>query len=154
MEHVAGGGEAHGVAAEQRVVGEVLGDHRLADAVGADEDDVGGLGEEVEGEEFLDGAAVDLLRPLPVEVGHGFEGAEAGVLEAPLEAAPLAFALPRSRAGAGATARRGPRSRGEQTEEAEAARAIAKRLRAWLGGIVGAGAELVRHRQVSGWRRS
>ena len=47
-EHAGRGGEAHGVALEDGAVGDIGGDGRLADAVWADQDDVGGLVEELE----------------------------------------------------------------------------------------------------------
>ena len=52
---------------------QVLRDHRLADAVRADEDDVGGLLEEVQGEQFLEELAIDFFGPGVIEVGDGFE---------------------------------------------------------------------------------
>ena len=64
---------------------------RLADAVGADQDGVGALVDEAEGEELLDGFPVDLLGPRPVEVVDRLEGADTGVAEAALEAALLAL---------------------------------------------------------------
>jgi len=72
-------------------VGEVLGDQGLADAVGSDQDDVGGAGEPVETEEVVDLLAVDLLGPAPVEVGQRLEGAEPGAAQAALEAAAAAL---------------------------------------------------------------
>ena len=57
---------------------QVLRDHGLAESVGADEHDVGGLLEEVEGEEFLEKLAIDFFRPSVVEVGDGFELERAG----------------------------------------------------------------------------
>jgi hypothetical protein len=73
------------------LVGEVLGDHALVQAVGTDEHDVGGRAQPVEGEEILDLGAIDLLRPAPVEVGDGLEGAQAGAAQAALEPAACAF---------------------------------------------------------------
>ena len=69
-EHAGRGGEAHGVALEDGAVGDIGGDGRLADAVWADQDDVGGLVEELEAHEILDGHAVAAARPCPVEVGE------------------------------------------------------------------------------------
>src|SRR5262245_13333587 len=54
---------------------------------GADEDQIAGFGEEVEGEGTLDEGSVDFLGPVPVEVGHGFETAQAGLGEAAFQAA-------------------------------------------------------------------
>jgi hypothetical protein len=78
-EHVAGAGDADGVALHERVVSEVAEDHALAHAVGADEDRVGTVVEEAQAEEFLDALAFDPLRPRPVEVRDRLEGADAGV---------------------------------------------------------------------------
>lgn len=68
------------------LVGDVLGQRRLADAVGADDDRVGGVAEEVQAEERLDGGAVALGGPGPVEVAQRLEAADAGGLQTPLEA--------------------------------------------------------------------
>jgi hypothetical protein len=61
-EQGAGGGEERGDAAQDGLVAEVLGEHGLADAVGAQEHEVVGLGDEVEAEilfeDPLDGAAI------------------------------------------------------------------------------------------------
>ena len=93
VEHVRGGGEPRGEAAEDAMVEEVLHQHGLPDAVRSDEDDVGGVLDEGEREELLDEGAVDALGPVEVEVGEGFEGADAGVGETPFEGAALAFAV-------------------------------------------------------------
>ena len=93
MEHVRGGGESGGEAVEDGVVEEVFDQHRLADSVRTDEYDVGGVVDEGEREEFFDEEAVDALGPSPVEVGDGFEGADARVGQAPFEGAAFAFAV-------------------------------------------------------------
>lgn len=54
-EQLAGGGEQGGGPLEHRLVGEVLRPHGFADAVGADQDDIGGLLEEVEGHQGFQG---------------------------------------------------------------------------------------------------
>jgi hypothetical protein len=74
-------------------VGDVFENHCFADAVGADENGIVSGLEEAEGEELVDGLAVDLLGPGPVEVGHGLEGGDACASKAPLEAAFFALAL-------------------------------------------------------------
>ena len=56
-DQIGGGEEARGVAGEDRLVDEILGDHRLAEAVRRDDDHVLALREEVEGEDALDGRA-------------------------------------------------------------------------------------------------
>ena len=73
--------------------GEVLGEHRLADAVGPDEDDVGGVAQEVERKELLDQALVDLGRVLPVEFGERLGRGQLGVAEPPLVVPALALGL-------------------------------------------------------------
>jgi len=90
-EQLAGAGEQHGVAAGQRLVGDVLGDHRLADAVGADEHDVGGVVEELERHQRVDGGAVATLGPGPVEVAERLEAADMGGAQSSLQAAAGAF---------------------------------------------------------------
>ena len=72
---------------------QVLRDHGLADAVRADEDDVGGLVEEVQGEEFFEELAIDLFGPGVIEVRDGFELEEPCIAEPALETATLPFAL-------------------------------------------------------------
>ena len=67
-------------------MGDVLGDHGLAESVGRDQDDVTGAVEEIESERGFDRGAVDLLGPVPVVVGNGFESAEVTSGEAALEA--------------------------------------------------------------------
>lgn len=63
----------------------VLRDHGLAEALSRGEDDVSGLGQEVESEHGLDEGSVDLGWPAPVEVGHGLEALEPATLDAPVE---------------------------------------------------------------------
>ena len=96
-EHVGGGDEASSVAREDGTMGEVLGEHGLADAAGADEDDVDMLAEEVEVEEGLDRVAVDLPGMRPVEVGDRLEGAKRRVGDPTLEAATAALGLGNSK---------------------------------------------------------
>src|SRR5207249_564883 len=86
-EQVAGGAEQDGVAGEHGGVGDILGDHGLAQSVGAAQDEVAALAEEVQGEGAFDQGAVDFLGPVPFEVSHGFEAAETGLSEAAFEAA-------------------------------------------------------------------
>jgi hypothetical protein len=85
-EHLGGGGEEDGVASLDGGVGDVLGDHRLPEALVRDEHDVVGLFQEVEAERCLDGVAVDGLGPGPVEVGNRLEATEPAAPEASLEA--------------------------------------------------------------------
>src|SRR3989442_1682994 len=91
MKHVARRGEADGVATEKSLVSEVSRDHALADAIGTEQDDVRRFVDEAEAEQLVDQFAVDLLGPVPVEVRHGFEGADRSVAEPALEASAFAF---------------------------------------------------------------
>lgn len=81
------------MAAEGGLVGEVAQEHGLADAVWAEQHDIGAVLDEAQGHEVIDGFAVDPLGPGPVEVGDGLEGADAGLLEAALEAAAASLLL-------------------------------------------------------------
>jgi hypothetical protein len=65
----------------------------VCQALGGDEDDVAGVGEEVQMQGGLDGGAVDALGPVPVEVAHGQEAADAATEQAAFEAAAGAFLL-------------------------------------------------------------
>ena len=85
MQHVGGEGEAGAVAVQDRLVSEIFEQHGLAEAVGADEHYVGGLGEKGEREQFLDRAAIAFAGPVPIEVGDGFEGAQTRVIQTALE---------------------------------------------------------------------
>ncbi len=91
VEDLGGGAEEDGEAVEDGLVGDVLGDHGLAQSVGAEQDEVVALADEIEGERALEGFAVDALGPVPVEIGHGLEATQAGALEATFEAAASAF---------------------------------------------------------------
>jgi hypothetical protein len=81
------------VTAHDGLVGDVFENHRLADAIGSDEHGIMAGLEEAEGEELVDGFAVDALRPGPIEVGHRLEGGDARAAEAALEAPLVALAL-------------------------------------------------------------
>jgi len=70
---------------------DVLGDHGLTQAVGADQDKIARLGQEVQGQRPLDDVALDACRPRPVEIGHGLEPADLGGTQAAFEAAVRAF---------------------------------------------------------------
>ena len=65
-------------------------EHRLAEALRGDEDDVLALGEEVEREDAIDGGAMELLGPVPLEIGQRFEAAEARGPQLPFESPPRA----------------------------------------------------------------
>ena len=68
-------------------VADVLGDHRFAQTVAADQDQVAGFGEEVQREGAFDNVAFDLGGPGPIEVGHGLELLDADDAQAALQAA-------------------------------------------------------------------
>ena len=61
---------------------------------GSDEDDVGGVGEEVERHQRVDGGAVAALGPGPVEVAERLEAADMGGLQPALQAAAGALLSP------------------------------------------------------------
>ena len=68
---------------------DVLGEHRFAEALGADQEDILGAVKEVEGEDAVEGGAVERGRPVPVPVGDGCEAAEAGGGEPAFDTAAL-----------------------------------------------------------------
>ena len=90
-EHVAGAGESDGVAAYQSMVGDILEDHGLADAIGTDEDGVGAIVETGQSEELLNSRSVDLSGRGPIETVHGLEGADLGVANAAVQASALSL---------------------------------------------------------------
>lgn len=57
---------------EDGLMGEVLGEHRLAEALGFDEDAVLAAAEEVEREDAFEQRAVERGWPVPIPVGEGF----------------------------------------------------------------------------------
>jgi hypothetical protein len=81
------------VTCEDGLVRDILGDHRLAKALGGDEDAVAAGGEEVETERGLDGGAVDPREPRPVKGRPGGDAPEAAAEQAAIEAAAGAFLL-------------------------------------------------------------
>ena len=93
VQHVGGGGEACRVAAQHRLMQQVLRDHAFAEPVWTDHDDVGGGLQELQGKELIEERSIELLRPLVVEVGHGLEGAEARRIQTAFETALQPFAL-------------------------------------------------------------
>ncbi len=92
-QELGGGGEEDVMPGEHRLVGDVLGDHRLPQPLGRDEDQIAGVGEKLQPERGLDGGPVDALRPRPVKRAHRGEAAEAAAEQAPFEAAPGPFLL-------------------------------------------------------------
>ena len=82
-QQVRGRDEARAVAGQDDLMDDVLGEHRFAEALGADQEDILGAGKEVEG------GAVERGRPVPVPVGDGFDAAEAGGGEPAFDTAAL-----------------------------------------------------------------
>jgi hypothetical protein len=68
-----GGAEQDGVARQHRLIADVLGDHCLAQPVGTHQDQVAGLGEEVQRQRAFNDIAFDLGGPGPIEIGHGLK---------------------------------------------------------------------------------
>ena len=88
-EEVGGGGEEGGVPGEDGLVGDVLGEHGLTQALRTDEDYVLAAGEEVEREDAFEGGTVQCGGPVRVPIGERFEASEACAGESALEAAAL-----------------------------------------------------------------
>jgi hypothetical protein len=74
------------VAVNERLMGEIARQRRLADAIRADEYGIGSVLEEVERHQRLEGGAITAFWPCPIEVANGFEAADMGVLETALQA--------------------------------------------------------------------
>ncbi len=77
-QQLAGAGEQDGMSLDQRLMGDVLRDRRLADAVRPDENDVGGVLEELKRHQRVNGGAVAAFGPAPVEVAQRLEAANMG----------------------------------------------------------------------------
>ena len=92
-EQLAGAGEQHGMALDQRLVGYVLCQHRLTDAVRADQHDVGCVAKELERHQRIDGDAVAAFWPTPVEVADWLKAADASGTQPALQAAAGALLL-------------------------------------------------------------
>jgi len=75
---------------EDRLVDQILGEHRLAEAVRRHDDHVFPLRQKVEGQDALDGRAMDLGGPRPFEIRQRLEAPEARVLQAPFDTLPEA----------------------------------------------------------------
>jgi hypothetical protein len=91
VQHVGGEREAGGVAVQDRLMKEILRDHRFADAVRTDQHDIGRLLDEVQGEELFDQRPVALGRPAPVEADHRIVLLEPDGLQTSAQAAPRAL---------------------------------------------------------------
>src|SRR5262249_29006732 len=71
---------------QDRLLDEILGKHRLPQAVRRDKDDVLAFGQEVEGEDAFDRGPMNLFGPVPLEISHHLEAAEARVSQPALHA--------------------------------------------------------------------
>ena len=92
-EQLAGAGEQHGVTVDHRLMGDVAGEGGFADPVGADQDGVGCVLEEVERHQRLEGCAVAAFGPVPIEVAERLETSDMSGAQAALEASASAFLL-------------------------------------------------------------
>jgi hypothetical protein len=92
-EQLSGSGEEHAVSGEDGLVGDVLSEHGFAEALSGDEDEIAALLEELEAESGFDGGAIDGGGPVPVEVGHRFEGADSGAGQATFKGSAGSFLL-------------------------------------------------------------
>src|SRR5262245_56160021 len=88
LDQLGGGGAQDGEAGQDGLMSDVSGDHRLAQSVVADEGEIATFPDEVEGERALDEIALDLLRPVPVEIHHRLEAPDAGSVKSAFLAAP------------------------------------------------------------------
>jgi hypothetical protein len=79
------GREQHGVAVQDGLIGDVLGNGRLPQPATADQDDVGGAVQEIEPHQFADRRSVTLRGPVPIEIGQRLESADMGTAEAAFE---------------------------------------------------------------------
>jgi hypothetical protein len=74
------------MAMEQGLVCQITRQSRFSDPGGTQDGDIGGILEEFEGHERLDGLAVTTLGPVPVKITQGFEASQVCGLEATLKA--------------------------------------------------------------------
>jgi len=90
-EDVGSGTKQDGVAGLKGCVSDILDHHGFAQAIGAHEDEVAGFRDEVQGESPFDGGAIDFLGPVPIEVGHRAEAADASHAQTTFQGAARAF---------------------------------------------------------------
>jgi len=87
VEDEIGGGDQPGrVTGEDRLMDEILGEQRLTEAVGRDDDHVFALREKVEREDAFDRRPMELGRPGPFKIGQRFEAAESRIVEPAFDA--------------------------------------------------------------------
>ena len=72
-QELSGDGAEHGMAGDQRLMRDVLCQHRFADTVGADEDDVSRLLNELERQDRFDGSTIASRWPVPIELVEGLD---------------------------------------------------------------------------------
>jgi len=92
-EQLPGACEQHGMALDERLMCDVAGEGRFTHPVGTDQDDVGGVLEEVERHQGFEGRAIGAFGPLPIEVAGRFEAADVCGAEPTLQAAAAALLL-------------------------------------------------------------
>ena len=81
------------VSLQDRLMRNVLSDHRLAQATAADQEDIGRRLYEVERHQLGDRPLITLLRPGPVEIGQGLEAPDMGAAQPSFERAAGTFAF-------------------------------------------------------------
>ena len=70
---------------------DILGDHRLAQTVPADQDEIARFSQKIQSKCAFNEVAFDLGGPGPIEVGHRFEALNAAETQSPLQAAARTF---------------------------------------------------------------
>jgi hypothetical protein len=81
------------MALNQGLVRDVLRQHRLADAIRADQHDVSGVAEELERHQRINGDAVAVLGPAPVEVAKWLEATDVRLAQPSLQTPTGSFLL-------------------------------------------------------------
>ena len=84
-------GEQHRMPLQDGLIRDVLGNHGLAQATGADQDRIGRGGQEVQRHQLRNCALITLLRPGPIEVGQGLEAPDMRAAQPSLQRAAGAF---------------------------------------------------------------
>src|SRR5882762_5018130 len=78
-----GGAEQHRVSGEHGRMAYVFGDQGFSQAVSADQHQIACLLQEVQGEGAFNDIAIDLGRPVPLEVGQGFKAFDGRQAQSP-----------------------------------------------------------------------
>ena len=79
------------MACQHGSVTDVLSDHRFAQPVASDQDEIAGFGHKIQRQGTFNDVAFDPGRPRPFEIGHGLEALNTGEPKTALEAAARAF---------------------------------------------------------------